>query len=271
MSNRLFSEQEKARLQRKARFIYEHTRGTPLERLEWRTQPRRTWGRTLVNLLVLIALVALSCWLWGCVHGATVPMLRTEMRAGVPALPLAMAPASQGMVMGALMSLSAMGIVLAVRKVAQYDREAQGRHLASAAPCDDPLALPTVGMSREDLARIVAAMIAEATEARGLIQSEMDGLGVETWEERLTRAHRCIHGVVLCLGNLADRITVPVVQPEPVTVEIRMDTSDFCESVKQIRDATGRFAFKVIVRRHMLRVYESQAAGYRPAHGGHAS
>ena len=236
---------------------------------------RRTWGRTLFNLLVLIALVALSCWLWGCVHGATVPMLRTEMRSGVTALPLAMAPITQGMVMGALMSLSAMGIALAVRKMAQHDREALAssrRWVVCGDPSAvDPLELPEVGMSREDLARIVAAMIAEATEARGLIESEMDGLGVETWEERLARASRCIHGVILCLGNLADRIPVPAEPLKPVTVQLRWDASGFAEGLEQVRKQSASFAKAMAMRAQSLRAYHSTAAAYRPDHGGYVS
>jgi hypothetical protein len=74
---------------------------------------------------------------------------------------------------------------------------------------EELLSLPAVGMTRDDLTRIVAAMIAEATEVRGLIDAEIDGLGVEAWEERLVRARKGVHGVILCLGNLAGRITEP--------------------------------------------------------------
>lgn len=274
MSNRLFSVRETMRLQRKARHIYKHTRNLPfLVKLEWRERRHRTWGRTVLGFGVGLALAALAGWLWHLVkHAALGPVVR---------LPgLAVMPWLQGLVWG-LLTFGSVAVLWTVALwIKRRDDEAMARWSVaekvdpegstSATPYEDPLALPAVGMTRDELRRIIAAMIAEATEARGLIESEMDGLGVETWEERLARAQRCMHGVILCLGNLADRISEPVLPAKPV-VQIRMDSDAFRESLERNKSQIAAFVSMVAVRAQSLRAYHSPASGYRPNHGGYGA
>lgn len=178
----------------------------------WHCGPRRVkraWGRTVCSVLMLLALAALAGWLWHCVRHVAMPM--------PPRIPgVAMAPLSQGMVMGVLMSFSAMGIVLAVRKMARDDRKALGgvlwkEELVARVECEaarrraeDPLSMPYIGMSTEDLQRIFAALIFEITEAQDMVSKANANCSVEDYGDRLTGAEKRMYGAVLCLGRLLD-------------------------------------------------------------------
>lgn len=157
----------------------------------------------------MLGLAALAGWLLHCVKHATLP---TPVR-----LPgVAMAPVTQGMVMGALMSLSAMGIALAVRKMARNDQRVQdgGRwkdELEARVKCEaakqrseDPLQMPYMGMSTEDLRRIFAALIFEISEAQDMVSKANADCGVEDYGDRLKGAERRLYGAVLCIGRLLD-------------------------------------------------------------------
>jgi len=149
----------------------------------------------------MLALAALTGWLLHCVRHASGAVLMPQE----PGCLVAMAPVSQGMVMGALLSLSAMGIVLAVRKMAQPDDEARSvRHVASLRPVEDPLALPSIGMTREDLMRIFAALIFECSVVREMVRLAAEDGSVEDYGDRLKGADHRLHGVTLCLGNLLE-------------------------------------------------------------------
>lgn len=206
---------------------------------------KRTWCGTVCSVLMLLALAALTGWLLHCVKHATLP---TPVR-----LPgVAMAPVTQGMVMGALLSLSAMGIVLAVRKMvrkmARNDQEvlsggrwkdeldARVKHEAAKRRSEDPLQLPYMGMSTDDLQRIFAALIFEVSEAQDMVSKANANCSVEDYGDRLTGAERRLYGAVLCLGRLLDL------------------------SGKQGGAADG-----------FPRGYAAPAAAHRPNHGGYAS
>lgn len=91
---------------------------------------RRTWGRTLVHGLMVLALAALVGWLLHCVRHAAEP-LGSTLRVGSSArpwgatMPLAVLPVNQALVVGALMLISTLGIALAVRRVRRDDLAAQ--------------------------------------------------------------------------------------------------------------------------------------------------
>lgn len=210
----------------------------------WHCGPKRvkrTWWGTVCGVFMLLALAALTGWLWHCVKHASM--------AAAPRLPgVAMAPISQGMVMGALMSLSAMGIVLAVRKMARDDREAldgvpwknelEARVRCEAAKrrSEDPLTMPYIGMSTEDLQRIFAALIFEVTEAQDMVCKATANCSVEDYGDRLTGAERRMYGAVMCLGRLLD-----------------------------LAGKQGGASNEV------ARGYAAPSAGHKPNHGGYAS
>lgn len=80
---------------------------------------RRTWGRTVLDVLMMLVLAALCAWLWSCVKAVTVPS--SSIFVPCSGRLLAMAPVNEGMVIGMVMSLSVVGIVLAVRKARETD------------------------------------------------------------------------------------------------------------------------------------------------------
>ena len=149
---------------------------------------RRTWGRTLIDVLMLLALAALCGWLWSCVRHAAVSSFRFQ----VSSLPLAMAPVTQGMVYGLLLSLSVLGIVLAVRKVRQNELEAEQswsiKHRTSNAEHR------TLRLGLEDLREIVRACRVESREVLLLVemmqrtveQTQLD-MGLEVAARKLTQ------------------------------------------------------------------------------------
>lgn len=211
-----------------------HLHGDFLTRFAPR-KPRRTWGRTLLDIFMLLALAALAGWLISLVRHSS-PISHSVTSRGVL---LAVAPITQGMVVGVLMSCSAMGIVLAVRKMARDDEAAKLRWSAVegqrdlASPSPDPLALPYVGMQQEELLRILASMIVECCMAEELVRkalspelqrtagpiycpncSVLAGIQPPT-DARLTEAMKCLQGVTRCLGRLADCAAKSAMSNEP--------------------------------------------------------
>lgn len=86
----------------------------------WHSGPKRlkrTWWGTVCSVLMMLALAALTGWLWQCVKHVALPM-----PAGLHGT--AMATVTQGMVMVALLPLSALAISLAVRQIARNDHAA---------------------------------------------------------------------------------------------------------------------------------------------------
>ena len=231
---------------------------------------KRTWRRTFLNLLGLLALSALAGWLLHCVRDAAVGcggVFLNRLKAGLQCPEvgliaaregclLALAPVSEGLLVGAGALVLVGGLFCVGLMLKRWDDARLRWGVVEEDPDfgtavgferrwgltipeppqggttmleEEPLALPAVGMTRDDLVRIVAAMIAEATEARGLIDAEIDGLGVEAWEERLVRARKGVHGVILCLGNLAGRITEPceaAVLPDRLKAGLQYDEPD---------------------------------------------
>lgn len=190
-------------------------------------EPRRRWGCTFCGVLVLLLLSALAGWLLHCVRHAALPMA-----ARIPGL--AVLPWVEGSVVGLL----GFGSMVVIWKVALWikrrDDEAMARwavaeeaaedpeDLASPSPCVDPLALPYIGMKQEDLLRILASMIVECCMAEELVRKAtaadparaegpmycpncgvLAGINPKA-DLRLRDAMKCLQGLKVCLGKLAD-------------------------------------------------------------------
>ena len=191
---------------------------------------RRKRRSLLLDVLALVAFAALTGWLWHCVrHAASVPVM---MRTGVSALPsgsclLAMAPVPDfaiGAAIAALGFLFAVAVGFGVKRLFAYDAEAalrweakpiderQAEHLASVAPCDDPLSMPALGLYQgldaEDVGRIVRALLAECCEVEELVRKADTDCAVEDYADRLAGARRRLKGVRFCLSGLVKRFPV---------------------------------------------------------------
>lgn len=259
---------------------------------------RRTWVRTVCDVLVLLALSALAGWLLHCVrHAAVGPVVRIP---GAPGMPLAVVVGPPEMVLATVVLCGVLVLWKVALWIKKWDERAQCRWLvvepadpedsASPVPCEDPLALPAVGMPREDLHRILASLIAETGEAMNLVV-QMRARWVES--KKVVHCPNCgvlaaalpnlevgfgssekrLHGILVCLGGLADRCSKLTEEPAKKDVEVSVvfDSGRFQESLEKARAATSRFAFMVAQRRQWVRVYLAPAAGYRPAHGGYGA
>lgn len=172
--------------------------------LEFAGEPRRvrrTWGRTLVDVLMLVALAALCGWLWSCVKAATVPgssflVLRSERL-------VAMAPVSQGLVFGLLLILSVLGVVLAVRKVRQNELEAELRWEATTEQ-------RVLKLGLEDLREIVNACRAESRVALLFVEAALTTTDLDDYADALRAAHAKLLQVTKTLGHLQRSLN-----PEP--------------------------------------------------------
>lgn len=187
----------------------------------------RTWGRTLCDVLVLLVLAALCGWLWSCVKSAAHGSLFT-----VRGSPLALAPLQEGMVMGVLLSLLAMAVVLAVRKMAENERFCAALHEQQLAakrerlrlrrefqedalwPHDkpvvageDPLAAPGRGVDAAERREIYGALIVAACEAREMVRKAAQDCSAEDYGDRLAGAERRLGEAIHCLAGLLDQAT----------------------------------------------------------------
>lgn len=165
--------------------------------LEFAGEPRRvrrTWGRTLLDVLMLLALAALCGWLWSCVrHAATAQTWRLGgMETGRV---VAMAPVPQGMIFGLLVSLSALGIVLAVRKARANELEAELRWEA----CESQR---RIALGLEDLREIVRACRVESREALLLVECAQRTVEQTQIDASLAFAQRKLEQVTKTLGDL---------------------------------------------------------------------
>ncbi len=183
MSNRLFSV------------------NNPVTHCERRRVPR-TWGRTVLTGLTLLALAALCGWLWSCVRQASGQTWRLgDMETGRI---MAMAPLPQGMVLGLLLSLSVLGIVIAVRRVRQHDIEAELRWEASG---NDECGMPNAELKRvrvglEDLREIVNACRVESRVALLFVEAALTTTDLDDYADALRAAQ-----VTRTLGELQRSLT----------------------------------------------------------------
>ncbi len=88
---------------------------------------KRTWGRMLLDVLMLLALAALCGWLWSCVrHAATEPTALVAQQQGY-LLAMAPVPLAQGMAMGGMLVALLLMVAWAGRKSAANERAAARR------------------------------------------------------------------------------------------------------------------------------------------------
>lgn len=224
----------------------------------WHSGPRqvkRTWGSTLLNVLALLALATLTGWLWHCVKHATLPR-----PARVPGE--AMAPVTQGMVLGVLLSCSAIGIALAVRQMARHDAEAaEGRSVLQPVEAD-PLGSFMQGINLEKMRRVLGALIVEGCEVRNaVILAERDG-GVEDYGDRLAGVARRLHGMVLCHANLSDGLGLEAG---------KWKVDDLLRGQQLVENEAAMLIEIMAIKASCLRPYRAPAASHKPAHGGYAS
>lgn len=164
---------------------------------------RKTWGATVLTVLTLIALAVLCGWLWSCVKSAaTAQTWRLEgLETGRLA---AMAPVSQGMVFGLLLSLSVMGIVIAVRRTRQHDEEAELRWEArgndETRMTNDELKRVRIGL--DDLRGIVGACRAESRVALLFVEAALTTTNLDDYSDALRAAHEKLAQVTKTLGDL---------------------------------------------------------------------
>ena len=137
----------------------------------WRCRRRRSWGRTVVGVLALLALGALTVWLMSCVRHASGAVLFPRQQGCM----LAVVPWQEGAVIDlppyagpAGIAVLGIGCVMlvawAVRKMRQHEVEAWDQALTSGgiALCDGPV----VPVSADDTVRIVSACAYLAGELR---------------------------------------------------------------------------------------------------------
>ncbi len=120
----------------------------------WHCGPKRvkrTWWGTGCSVFMLLALAALTGWLWHCVKHATLPA-----PAHLPGV--AMAPITQGVVIVAVFAGTALVIGLAVRKTRQNEVQALVDRFG-----EHPLQRP---MTALDVAHIASAAAVLAGEIR---------------------------------------------------------------------------------------------------------
>lgn len=166
-----------------------------------RCKRRRTWGRSLVNALMLVALAALVGWLLTCVRHATV-LRGVDLVAQRQGYLLAMAPVSRGMVVGALMSLTAMGIVLVVRRVRRHEIEAELQWTAKGTPLLCPDDQVKVLMGLEDLRGIVHASRVECRMAGLFVDAALTTTDLDEYGDALRAAQSKLAQVARTMGNL---------------------------------------------------------------------
>lgn len=171
---------------------------------------RRTWWGTVLTVVTLLLLAALCGWLWICVRQASGQTWRLgDMETGRI---LAMAPVPQGMVFGLLLSLSVVGIVIAVRRVRQHDIEAELRWEArrndECGMTNDELKRVRIGM--EDLRQIVLACRAESRVALLFVEAALTTTDLDDYADALRAAHAKLAQVTRTLGDLHRSL-----EPEP--------------------------------------------------------
>lgn len=184
---------------------------------------RRTWLSTVANVLVMLALAALSGWLWSCVRHAS-GLSHGAMSGGglLAMMPVPELPELEEWQKGCVVGLLAAGTVAALWWVglrmrrgdeavaetywrAVEDAEAFPDTLKREQRTADPLSGAYLGLDAADVRRILEAIIVECCEVEDLVRKAEQDLSVEGYGERLTGARRRLKGMQLCLVRLAAR------------------------------------------------------------------
>ncbi len=177
----------------------------PIERIrrEKLQRVRAFW----VSVVALLALAALTGWLLWCVRGEMLDAGCWMLDFSIQSLGssneqlVAMAPVTQGSILGLLAFFSAALIVLAVRKV-----RADEVFFASLRREEDVFAVlrePGLPVPSEDAQRILVACAAEGREIQRLVKT---ALSVEDYEAALEVAHDRLTTLVACVEAVCERL-----------------------------------------------------------------
>lgn len=167
----------------------------------WHCGPKRvkrTWGSTLVGVIMLLGLAALAGWLIYLLrHGTDISHSVTS-----GGMLLAVVPWQESAVIGcigALMVLSVVIIGLAVRKTRQNELDAAAEQELrwSVAEPGAVLLLPP-----DDLRRILWSVTERVCTASDNVRKAQRDLSVEDYGEKLAAAEKDLRLVIKCLGDV---------------------------------------------------------------------
>jgi len=154
---------------------------------------RRDWRGTGVLVVTLLALAALCGWLWSCVrHAAAAQTVSTFP-------PLAVAPVTEGAVLGLLAFTMVVAVVLAARKIRADD--------AAERDVFAPLRVPGGPLPVDDVRRIVVACAAETRCVMKHVLRAQRTLSVEDYGDELALAERKLKALERCLESLVSRMS----------------------------------------------------------------
>lgn len=167
----------------------------------WHCGPKRlkrTWGSTLVGVLMLLGLVALAWWLISLLqHGSDISHSVTS-----GGMLLAVVPWQESAVIGcigALMVLSVVIIGLTVRKVRQNKLNAAAEQELRWAVAEPGAVLM---LQPDDLRRILGAVITGACIASEHVRKAQGDLSIEDYGDKLKAAENELEQLIKCLGEI---------------------------------------------------------------------
>lgn len=145
----------------------------------------------MIDLMVLLALAALSGWLISLVKGSAA----ISHRVTSPGMLLAMVPWQEGGIIGLLAFFTLMAGWLIVRRVRSRKSDAEPQW--SATDLDEPVQLRS-----DDLQRILSAVIAGTCIASEHVRKAQGDLSVEDYGDKLRAAESELEQVIKCLGEV---------------------------------------------------------------------
>lgn len=161
---------------------------------------RRLWRETLKGVLIFAAMVGLVVWLWSCVRDGCVASSFALTSFGG----LAMAPVTQGAVMGLGAVVLVVGVVLAVRKMRADD--VFYASLRREGDIFAPLREGTGPVPAEDALRILVACAAEARCIAKHVRRAQTTLLIDDYGDELAMAEKKIDSVIRCVEALVERM-----------------------------------------------------------------
>lgn len=183
----------------------------------WHSGPKkmkRSWGRTVISLIMLLVLSALAGWLLALVRGSLAPHGLTCWKlpglATMPVPVIAMdGPSAAALSCLAMVGLGVMWVTAWVmkkgRKWHQEAAELRWGLAETDSSAEDPLALPAAGLNVEELRRILGSLLQQIQEARELVKRAQWHLSVEDYGHDLAHAHLLMGLAVTCLAELLAR------------------------------------------------------------------
>lgn len=176
-----------------------------------RCKGRRRWGRTVGDVIALVAVIALVVWLF-LFLGSRFSVLGSRFAVLGCTLPgVAMMPVTEVAIIG-LAVFCACGLGIAAWALAHEERETmrwveklRTRRLAE---MEDPFEGEQAGsLSHEEVHRVLVAMAAEGREVRRLVCGALDArLPLVEREEMLEAASRRVAQLVKCAEGLVEAL-----------------------------------------------------------------